>query len=485
MFLLAGSTKLVDPGKFRQSLIEFGVPGRPAAPLGFLLPLAELAIAASFLSTRTAWWAAIGAAILLTTFSLGIAANLLLGRRPECNCFGQLSSSPIGWPTAARNMAMAAVAGWLVWAGHGVRFSMLDWQIPDEASWPLASAAIGATLLAVIGWLFVHLAKQNGRLLLRIEALESQMAIMGHPVELQAATKSGLGVGATAPSFQLSGLYGEILTLKALQAQGKLLLLIFSDPDCGPCGALMPQIGKWQHEFSATLNIVVISRGSIEANRAKAEDQNVTQILLQKDRETAEAYSCSGTPGALLVRPDGFIASPLAMGPDAITALVNRTIGGQRLIAAVPDGRSPPTQFLAKPPLKIGEKPPRLGLSDLNGQSIDFGNSEGSATLLLFWNPACGFCDAMLEELRTWEANRRPDAPRLLLVSAGASEENAAMGLRSQIALDQNFSVGQLFGATGTPSAVLLDSEAAVASDVAAGASNVMALATRNAVRSA
>jgi hypothetical protein len=51
------------------------------------------------------------------------------------------------------------------------------------------------------------------------------------------------------------------------------------------------------------LNVAVISRGSIEANRAKTDGHNVTQILLQKDREVAEAYSCAGTPGAIVVRP--------------------------------------------------------------------------------------------------------------------------------------------------------------------------------------
>src|SRR5262249_2781099 len=155
----------------------------------------------------------------------------------------------------------------------------------------------------------------------------------------QTREKPGVGVGAMAPPFQLSGLYGEVLTLAALQAEGKLVLLVFSDPECGPCSALMPQIGRWQQEFAATLNVVVISRGSADTNRDKANGHGVTQILLQKDREVAEAYSFAGTPGAVLVRPDGIIASPLAMGADAITALVHRTIGSQRLIAAVPDSR--------------------------------------------------------------------------------------------------------------------------------------------------
>ena len=352
------------------------MPGRVAAPLGILLPLTELAIAASFLFAGAAWWGAVGAALLLIIFSLGIAVNLLLGRHPECNCFGQLNSSPIGWGAVARNLAMAGAAGWLVWAGAGARFSMLDWELSPEVRWPLLAVVLVGAALAVIAWLFMHLAKQNGRLLLRVEAIEARLASMGHSIESQATPMSDPGVGATAPPFQLSGLYGEVLTLKALQAQGKLLLLVFSDPECGPCVALMPHIARWQLEFSAMLNIVVISRGSAEANRAKAEGHNVTQILLQKDREIAEAYSCAGTPGAVLVRPDGLVASPIAMGADAITALVNRTVGAQRRIAAVPELRPRAPQPVSLQPLKIGEKPPRLGLPDLEGQPIEFGNSQ-------------------------------------------------------------------------------------------------------------
>jgi hypothetical protein len=56
-------------------------------------------------------------------------------------------------------------------------------------------------------------------------------------------------------------------------------------------------------------------------------------------------------------------------------------------------------------------------------------------------------------------------------------EENKAMGLRSPVLLDQGFSVGNMFGANGTPMAVLVDTEGNIASDVAAGAPDVLALA--------
>jgi thiol-disulfide isomerase/thioredoxin len=103
---------------------------------------------------------------------------------------------------------------------------------------------------------------------------------------------------------------------------------------------------------------------------------------------------------------------------------------------------------------------------------------RGEETLVLFWNPGCGFCQQMLPDLKEWEANSSPeDAPKLLVVSAGSEEANKQMGLTSPVVLDQQFAVGRAFGASGTPSAVLVDAEGKVASEVAVGAPAVMELA--------
>ena len=96
---------------------------------------------------------------------------------------------------------------------------------------------------------------------------------------------------------------------------------------------------------------------------------------------------------------------------------------------------------------------------------------------MLFWNPACGFCQQMVDEWRNWEAARPAGAPQPLIVSTGTPEANRAMDLRSPVVLEPQFSVGYAFGASGTPSAVLIDAEGRIASDVAVGASAVMALA--------
>jgi thioredoxin-like negative regulator of GroEL len=97
-------------------------------------------------------------------------------------------------------------------------------------------------------------------------------------------------------------------------------------------------------------------------------------------------------------------------------------------------------------------------------------------TLVLFWNPGCGFCGQMLEDLKTWERQLPAGAPQLLVVSTGAVETNRQMGLRSVVVLDEGFQVGWRFGARGTPRGILVQ-EGKIASPLAVGAQGVWALA--------
>ena len=313
-FLIAGVAKIADPSGFRQALIDFGVPEGAAAPLGFLVPASELSVTAALLFVGTAWWGLVGAITLLSVFSAGIAAALLSGRRPECRCFGQLASGRIGWWTVSRNMAAAVLVGWLAWVGYNGGFSLLSRPAAGQAEWLAPAIAGAATLVGTLGWVLLHLVRQNGRLLLRLEAVEERLANLGAPAE----TASSLPVGAAAPPFGLPGLNNETVTLGSLLARGQPVLLVFSDPGCGPCNLLMPQVARWQRELSAVLNVAVISRGAVRANLRKAEEFGLTQVLLQKDSEAAERYLSHGTPGAVLVHPDGTVGSALAAGADAI-----------------------------------------------------------------------------------------------------------------------------------------------------------------------
>jgi hypothetical protein len=78
----------------------------------------------------------------------------------------------------------------------------------------------------------------------------------------------------------------------------------------------------------------------------------------------------------------------------------------------------------AVPTLGVGDPAPPLRLPDLSGKIVDVSNLHDRKTLLLFWNPGCGFCQQMLGDLQKWDTKRSLDAPELLVISTGAVAEN-------------------------------------------------------------
>lgn len=187
----------------------------------------------------------------------------------------------------------------------------------------LAGGLLGLVLLAGQGWVLVHVLTQNGRLLIRLEELEARTGIPGETrFSTQSLAGVGLPIGATAPNFRLPGLHNETLTLDTFRVKGAPVLLIFSNPGCGPCAALLPEIAHWQRKHAGRITIAVLSYGDRDASRATAAEHGLVSVLLPKDRVMAEAYGSDGTPDAVLVHPDGTIGSQLAMGTDAIRELV-------------------------------------------------------------------------------------------------------------------------------------------------------------------
>jgi thiol-disulfide isomerase/thioredoxin len=486
VFAVAGFAKLADRAGSRRALIDFGVPSTLASPLGVLLALAELVLAAALLPTASAWYGALGALFLLFIFILGISINLARGRTPDCHCFGQLSSAPIGWATLARNAALAAVSVFVVWHGRdNPSLSIVSWigDLTLAQRMLFGMGLVGLILLAAEGWVLLQMLRQQGRLLLRLDAMDTRLTSAGLAPALtegQDVAVAGLTIGTPAPTFRLKGLRGEVFTLEALLKASKPVLLFFTNPSCGPCQVLMPDVSRWQHEYSSALTIAVVSEGTVRDNHTKSAEYGVTQVLLQQEREVADAYQAYGTPAAVLIRTDGTIGSPLAMGPDAIQKLVSRISEMAGPTPATPQNvkhRNGNGAMQVTSPVKMGQLVPPLKLQGLNGETIALTSFQGSETLLLFWNPGCGFCEQMLNDLQEWDADPPSGAPKLLVVSSGTVEDSLAMNLRSPVGLDPNSQAASAFGAGGTPMAVLLDAKGQVASEVAAGAQAVLALA--------
>jgi uncharacterized membrane protein YphA (DoxX/SURF4 family)/peroxiredoxin len=348
VFALAGFTKLRDRSETEKAVGDFGVPLRFARPIATLLPFAEFAAALLLVFSRTAWWGSLLALALLLIFTTAISYNLWKGRRPDCNCFGQLHSAPIGRSTLVRNGVLMLLAGFVAWVGPSQPGFNPATIFTNFSIWPLLGVLLGLLVIAAIAiqnWFLLNLMRQNGRLLQRIEALETRSGVVNSQASAMSSPSQSLGlpVGSPAPAFILHRLDNESISLEALRAESKPVLLLFTDPNCGPCNALMPTAALWQRQYASTLRTVVISYGSLETNRTKQQEYGLTEVLLQKDREVATLYQAYGTPSAVLVRPDGTIGSALAPGADAITTLVSAVAG----TIPTPDKRVPTVKDLA------------------------------------------------------------------------------------------------------------------------------------------
>ena len=491
VFMVAGVAKLADREGSRRALADFGVPTTLATPLGMLLPLAELAVAAALIPASTAWWGAAGALVLLLLFVVGISANLARGRKAECHCFGQLHSEPAGWKTLARNGVLAVVAGFVVWQGYGgAGPSAVGWLAGLSAA-QVAGLVVGLAVLGVLAaqsWMLLNLIKQNGRLLMRVEALEWGPGSGATSPNGSVATQPSLGlpIGDTAAEFELPGLHGETLTLESLRAAGKPVMLLFTDPNCSSCTAMLPEIRRWQKEHAEELTISIVSQGTVEENRAKSTEHGLRGVLMEQEWDVSEAYKVEASPSAVLVRPDGSIGSQVLEGPDAISDLLAYAVGKRSrlpLHSGDQEGAQPhltpgdaASQTASKGPM-VGTPAPQIELPDLNGTPVSLSNFRGEKVIVLFWDPECGFCREMLPDLRAWENDPPRETPKALIVSTGTEEANREMGLSSPVLLDEQLVVGPAFDAPGTPSAVLIDEQGQIASELAVGAPAVLALA--------
>jgi peroxiredoxin/uncharacterized membrane protein YphA (DoxX/SURF4 family) len=303
VFAVAGTAKLADLRGSQAALRGFGVPSGLAGLLGVLLPLGELAIAGGLVPAATARLAALAAFTLLLAFGAAIGIALLHGRPPDCHCFGQLHSAPAGWKTLARNAGLAALA--IV-------------VLSQPAATPSAlELAVFVAMALVVGQevLSVKVLRRYGRALRRIEELEAGGS---EPPVLEA--------GMAAPEFALPAVAGGEVSLESLLAPARPVLLVFTDPGCGPCHALLPDVRRWQHEHSEQLTIALVSGGDEAENVALAEEHDLGTVLLQEDHEVAELYGAHATPSAVLVGVEGRVAHAYVAGANAIEDLVRTVV---------------------------------------------------------------------------------------------------------------------------------------------------------------
>jgi peroxiredoxin/uncharacterized membrane protein YphA (DoxX/SURF4 family) len=473
VFGTAGLAKLFDRAGAEKAFAEFGVPEAFVRPLVYILPVVEITIAVSLLFVSSSWFGAIGAASVLLVFTIAMLYQMAKGNSPDCHCFGQLHSEPVGVSSVLRNVGLLALSVFLIAQGSGVQGVSLINSNQDIMLFVLGLAVVG--LLAASVFFLKRISDQQTEIMRRIELIEL-VGQSGAAVEREAAhPNEGLPIGARVPDFELPSAGGESVSLAGLLGRHKPVLFFFVSPTCAPCRALVPNFEQWQRDLGDKVQFVFVSNGDAGDNLEKFGGEAAKQILVQKEREVAELLKAQWTPTAVLMDRHGRIASHVAAGDTAIKNLVEqiaaRDLDGEFTYFSNGNGHSHR--------IKIGESVPRFSLTDLKGKTIDAEYFKGKKTLVTFWSLSCPYCVNMMDELSEWDRTRGKDDPALIVFSDGDKAAHQKIDLVSPIVLDDGHKTSAGFGMFGTPSAVLVNEQGKIVSETAVGAPDIWSLIGR------
>ncbi|HEX8159839.1 MAG TPA: redoxin domain-containing protein [Solirubrobacteraceae bacterium] len=331
-------------------------------------------------------------------------------------------------------------------------------------------------------WLIIYpLVRQQGRMLVRLEALENGVADAPIAAQPQADAKPtrppGLSVGEIVPPFSLPDLAHRTVALEDFR--GRRVLLVHWSPDCGFCEQIAGDLAKLQRDLGKrAVKLVLVSYGNGESDRRLAREHDLScPVVLQEPSTRIEAFRTLGTPAAYLLDEKGRVAAPLALGVHEVPLLAGQAAARRRPFSQ----RSLENSRIERDGLKAGTPAPSFSLPDLEGASISLEQYRGRRLLLLFSDPQCGPCDALASQLGALRREHPGDRLAVLMVSRGDADENrrkaAEHGIEFPIVIQPGWRVSKEYGIFAMPVAFLVDEKGVIERNVARGPDEILALA--------
>lgn len=450
LFTTSAVAKWLDRTATADALGSFGVPGPITPPLAILLPTIECLTALLLLPASTAWQGSVLAVALLSLFSGAIAVNLLRGRRPACNCFGQMQSRPIGPETLVRNAVFAGPALFVLTAGiDDAGPGAFDWTVGMSAAESALSVVSALLAAAVVALLFFvrRLTNEQARLREAVTVVErlydmQEAHLRGmEPAVVPALPKADgvqLVIGALAPAFEVATPGGGTVRLSDVLSTGRPVLLLFVSRHCNVCHEMLPQVAEWTTALAPHVSVLAITAGTLDDNRDTVRAHPSVPLTFAGAVPLADMYAATWVPAALVIGPDGRVARAAVFGRDAMTQMVAEIAGG-RVTDEV--ASTAPPDFLIEMP---------------DGATVTRDRFLGEHGLVtLFWSATCPHCTALVDDLRQWQTSRPAHAPNLALVAQNRAQLGDTLGL--PVIIDSDATAIRAMRMTGTPWARLID----------------------------
>ena len=297
VLLISGIAKLRDTRATRDAFDALRVPRVvPKDAAANALPWIEIVLAVLLLLSPSAWLVPVTLALAL----LMLAYAGLVGRAVNfdepvtCSCFGSLGRHDVDRTTLARNVLLVGLAGAAVWfAAEGGSAPAAFADLDSDGWWSLgATAASAAVAVLVVG------VPSGADRVADEELLDYDRRPIPYGV-------LNLADGRTATLAELA----------ATQAR----LLVVLNPACGPCTRIAERLDGWAAELAPAVGVVAIYPTAESASGAVEHDPELT--TWEPELSVRRVFSV-GTPAAILLGADGFLAGGPVAGEGAVAGFV-------------------------------------------------------------------------------------------------------------------------------------------------------------------
>ena len=293
----SGVAKLRDRVATRDAFDALRVPDVvPKDAAAAALPWMELALAALLLLTPAPLLAPVAAAVLvlMLAYTALIARALGFDEPVTCSCFGSLGRHDVDRTTLARNLLLtllAAALTWFAFAGGSVPAAAADL---DTGGWwaLLAAGAAAAVAVLVVG---------------------TPPSTSDEPTgELLDYDRQAIPYGVLALP---DGRTSSLVELASTQAR----LLVVLSPGCGPCVRTAEHLDDWAARLAPAVGLLAVYP---DVASAAAAPQHASELSASEPELNVRRVFSVGTPAAVLLGADGYLAGGPVAGEDAVAEFV-------------------------------------------------------------------------------------------------------------------------------------------------------------------
>jgi methylamine dehydrogenase accessory protein MauD len=159
---------------------------------------------------------------------------------------------------------------------------------------------------------------------LLVWALSRQVGVLFERVAPMGAlvTDAGPAVGDASPSFTLTGIQSENVTIGGPAARP--MLLFFLSPSCPVCKKLIPVLKALQRDEKRALSIVLASDGEQAEHLQFVREQGLEKLPYVLSTDLGMGYRVSRLPYAVLLDAQGVVAAKgLVNSREQLDSLLN------------------------------------------------------------------------------------------------------------------------------------------------------------------